>query len=89
MIYADNAATTALDPDAFEAMKPFLLEQYGNASQPYSFARPVKRHWQLHERKLQTALVHNLRKSFSLPVELKVTTGQSKEHYNMAIIAQL
>ena len=43
MIYADNAATTALDPDAFEAMKPFLLEQYGNASQPYSFARPVKK----------------------------------------------
>lgn len=43
MIYADNAATTALDPDAFEAMKPFLLVQYGNASQPYSFARPVKK----------------------------------------------
>lgn len=39
MIYADNAATTPLDPDSFAAMKPFLLEQYGNASQPYSFAR--------------------------------------------------
>ena len=39
MIYADNAATTPLDQDSFEAMKPFLLEQYGNASQPYSFAR--------------------------------------------------
>ena len=36
MIYADNAATTPLDQDSFEAMKPFLLEQYGNASQPYS-----------------------------------------------------
>ena len=41
-IYADNAATTKLDTDAFEAMKPFLLEEYGNASQPYSFARSAK-----------------------------------------------
>ena len=37
VIYADNAATTKLDIDAFEAMRPFLLERYGNASQPYSF----------------------------------------------------
>ncbi len=43
MIYADNAATTALDMDAFGAMKPYLLEEYGNASQPYAFARPVKK----------------------------------------------
>lgn len=42
LIYADNAATTKLDLDAFEAMKPFLLEEYGNASQPYSFARKPK-----------------------------------------------
>lgn len=42
-IYADNAATTKLDIDAFEAMKPFLLEEYGNASQPYSFARKPKK----------------------------------------------
>lgn len=42
MIYADNAATTKLDIDAFEAMKPFLLDEYGNASQPYSFARKPK-----------------------------------------------
>lgn len=41
-IYADNAATTKLDIDAFEAMKPFLLDVYGNASQPYSFARKPK-----------------------------------------------
>ena len=38
-IYADNAATTKLDIDAFEAMKPYLLENYGNASQPYFFAK--------------------------------------------------
>ena len=42
MIYADNAATTKLDADAFEVMKPFLLENYANPSQPYSFSRPVK-----------------------------------------------
>ena len=43
MIYADNAATTRLDKDAFEAMKPFLMESYGNPSQPYSFVRAPKK----------------------------------------------
>ena len=38
-IYADNAATTKLDSDAFKAMKPYLLEEYGNASQPYFFGK--------------------------------------------------
>ena len=42
-IYADNAATTKLDERAFEAMRPFLLEEYGNASQPYSLARLPKK----------------------------------------------
>lgn len=42
-IYADNAATTALDESAYEAMKPYLLSEYGNASQPYSFARQPKK----------------------------------------------
>lgn len=42
MIYADNAATTKLDIEAFEAMKPFLLEEYGNASQPYFFSKKAK-----------------------------------------------
>ena len=41
-IYADHAATTKLDAFAFEAMKPYLLEAYGNASQLYSFARQPK-----------------------------------------------
>ena len=42
VIYADNAATTQLDADAFEAMRPFLLDEYGNPSQPYSFSRSTR-----------------------------------------------
>ena len=42
-IYADHAATTKLDREAFEAMQPFLLEEYGNASQLYSFAKVPKK----------------------------------------------
>ncbi len=42
-IYADNAATTQLDKGALEAMLPWLQEEYGNASQPYSFARGPKK----------------------------------------------
>jgi len=43
LIYADNAATTKLDIDAFEAMKEFLLDFYGNPSQLYSFSRKTKK----------------------------------------------
>ena len=42
MIYADNAATTKLDKDALAAMLPWLQDEYGNVSQPYSFARKPK-----------------------------------------------
>lgn len=42
-IYADNAATTKLDMNAFEAMVPWMTDEYGNASQPYSFSRKPKR----------------------------------------------
>lgn len=42
VIYADNAATTQLDIDVFEAMKPFLLENYANPSGAYSFSKGAK-----------------------------------------------
>ena len=43
LIYADNAATTQLEPEAFEAMKHHLLLEYGNMSQPYAFSRQSRK----------------------------------------------
>ena len=43
MIYADNAATTKLAPEALEAMMRFLTEEYGNPSSLYSFSRSAKK----------------------------------------------
>jgi len=43
LVKSHNAATTRLDENAFEAMKPFLMMDYGNPSQPYSFARAPKK----------------------------------------------
>ncbi len=43
MVYADNAATTRLDNDAFDAMKEYMTDSFGNPSQPYSFSRSTKK----------------------------------------------
>lgn len=43
LIYLDNAATTALSPEVFEAMKPFLLENYSNPNSVYTFAQQSKK----------------------------------------------
>lgn len=43
LVYADNAATTKMDRAAWEAMEPWLLDEYGNASQPYAFSRKPKK----------------------------------------------
>ena len=41
-IYFDNAATTPLDPEVFEAMRPFMLEDFGNPSSTHSHGRKVR-----------------------------------------------
>ena len=55
-IYADNAATTKIDIDAFEAMKPFLLDEFGNASQLYSLSRKPKNALQMAREKIAACI---------------------------------
>lgn len=77
MIYADNAATTKIDSEAFEAMVPWLLDAYGNASQPYEFARkPPKA---LAEARVTIAECIN-----ALPEEIFFTSGGTESN-NWAI----
>ena len=38
-IYADNAATTKVSEEVFNAMVPFLKEEYGNPSSIYKLGR--------------------------------------------------
>lgn len=77
LIYADNAATTKLDKAAYEAMVPWLLEEYGNASQPYSFARKPKK-------ALSEARVIIAKCIGALPEEIFFTSGGT-ESDNWAI----
>jgi len=39
MIYADYAATTPLDKEVFEKMKPYLFEDFGNGTSLHGFGR--------------------------------------------------
>jgi cysteine desulfurase len=41
-VYLDNAATTPLDLEVFEAMKPFMLEDFGNPSSTHAHGRKVR-----------------------------------------------
>ena len=41
-IYLDNNATTKVDEEVYNAMVPYLKEEYGNPSSIYSFGKKVK-----------------------------------------------
>jgi cysteine desulfurase len=43
MIYIDHSATSPVDPEVFEAMKPYFIDSFGNASTLYSLGREGKK----------------------------------------------
>lgn len=75
--YFDHAATTPLDPDVFESMKPYLETEYANPSSIYARARTTR------------LALENARKSVadtlgSKPTEIIFTSGGT-EGNNLAI----
>lgn len=55
-VYLDNAATTPLDPEVFEAMKPFMLEDFGNPSSTHTHGRKVRAAIELARKKVAELL---------------------------------
>jgi len=43
MIYLDNNATTRVAPEVFEAMRPYLAEEFGNPSSAHAAGREARR----------------------------------------------
>ncbi len=76
-VYLDNAATTPLDPEVFEAMKPMLLEKFGNPSSIHSHGREVRASLEKARRKIGELLNAS-------PGEIFFTSGGT-EADNMAI----
>ena len=76
-IYADNAATTRLSDTAFDAMKPFMLAEYGNASTLYKLGRSA-------HKAVETARGVFAKGINALPAEIYFTSGGT-ESDNWAI----
>ena len=79
MIYLDNAGTTRLDKNVFEAMTPYLLDEYGNASSLHSVGQRAKE--ALEDARARVAKCLNAK-----PQEIYFTSGGS-ESDNQAIIS--
>jgi cysteine desulfurase len=76
-VYLDNNATTPLAPEVFEAMKPYLLGDFGNASSIHWFGQQAKN--ALEKAREQVAKLLNAR-----PGEVIFTSGGT-ESDNAAI----
>lgn len=70
-IYADHAATTQLSDTAFEAMLPYLKEQYGNASTLYRLGRDA-------HKAIETARTQIARQLGAGSMEIYFTSGGSE-----------
>ena len=67
-VYMDNAATTPLDKEVFEAMTPFMLEHFGNPSSIHAHGRQVRAAIE-RARKTIATLLH------ASPAEIFFTSG--------------
>jgi len=76
-VYLDNAATTPLAPEVFDAMAPVLKDSFGNPSSTHAFGREVRGKIEVARRKIAKML--NI-----TPGELVFTSGGT-EADNMAI----
>ncbi|MEM6831954.1 MAG: cysteine desulfurase family protein, partial [Bacteroidota bacterium] len=76
-VYLDNAATTKMDAEVFEAMKPFLLEHFGNPSSIHSHGRQVRTAIEVARKKVAELINAS-------PAEVFFTSGGT-EADNMAI----
>ncbi len=79
MIYADNAATTALSSNALQAMLPFLTDVYANPSSLYSFGQKAKEEMESARERIARCLGCDAR-------EIYFTSGGS-EADNQAILS--
>lgn len=79
MVYLDNAATTAIRPEVFEAMKPYLdlTASYGNPSSHHEFGRKARK-------AVETARTQVAYSIGAKPQEIVFTSGGS-EADNLAI----
>jgi len=78
-IYFDNAATTRVSDEVFEAMTPFLKEAYGNPSSVYRAAREAKNAVEKAREQVAAAIG-------AKPAEI-FFTGSGTEASNWAIIS--
>jgi len=67
-VYLDNAATSPLAPEVFEAMKPYFMEQFGNASSVHWYGQEAKA--AIEEARAQVARLLNAK-----PAEIIFTSG--------------
>lgn len=77
-VYADYAATTALDEDVFEIMKPYFGADFGNPSSIHSSGRAAKRI--IENARIKTAEI------IGAKLQEIIFTGSGTESDNLAVI---
>lgn len=76
-VYLDNAATTPMAPEVFDAMVPFMKEHFGNPSSTHAFGRKTKNAIEMARKSIATELNAE-------PSEIVFTSGGT-EADNMAL----